>query len=253
MKSIISLLLLTGLFFTVGCHNKDQAKQLLEFAKKYSPQDTDCIETRARNTCKATILNYHPQTENGVVIKNNDPGNFTDYRGVDLTDFAGLENIMLYSRMSESGKAAYLFNWISNNTVDLEKDPSTGLYVDIITKIPFSEENSYIKDLELLGANIEESQNEYLGEILSTDYGLSVERSSKVARLITQYKKLSTKRSLTQKERNFFSIELLGTGYINAFDSITTGENFDDLLEKAANLNGTTPEAVSTILSDLFL
>ena len=117
----------------------------------------------------------------------------------------------------------------------------------------YSENSTSVKDLELLGANLENHSAQSIEDMLTTEYGLSADRAESVAKNIYAYNKLTSKRSLTKKERNFFSNELLGANYDQVMNSFTSGEGVEELLEQAADVNGTTPEQVSAIINELFL
>ena len=139
----------------------------------------------------------------------------------------------------------------------LKDDPNSadpGHFLDQYNTI-FSESVESPKDVEAIGANIENVKTERLEEVLNISYGLSAERAHSVAKNISAYQKLSSKRSLTEKERNFFSSELLGVSFKNAQNALTSGDTQDlnDLLDKAADKNGTSPEQISIILNEVFL
>ena len=65
----------------------------------------------------------------------------------------------------------------------------------------------------------------------------------------------ATKRALTGFEKNQFSNSLLGVDYKTAEKGLKSGDadEFDALMEKAAEANGTSPEAVSSIIKDMIL
>jgi len=119
----------------------------------------------------------------------------------------------------------------------------------------FSENFSAPKDLELMGSRVEDSNANQLGEKLSADYGLSEERGQEIAKTISAYNKLVSKRALTLSEKNQFSNSLLGVDYQAAESGVRSGdtEEFDALMERAAETNGTTPEQVSAIIKDMVL
>jgi len=121
--------------------------------------------------------------------------------------------------------------------------------------IPFSTEYDNLKDLEAMGSQIESERFKNLAERLEANYGLSTDRANSVARNISAYNRLATKRSLTSREQNFFSKELLGVNYKNARNAILSGDkkDLDNLLETAADTNETSPEQVSAIINEIFL
>ena len=117
----------------------------------------------------------------------------------------------------------------------------------------YSENTSSIKDLEGLAAKLENQSAEMLSDKLSAQYGLSNDRADVVAKNIFAYNKLSSKRALTKKEKDFFANELLGANYNQVMNSFSSGVGVENLLEKAADVNGTSPEQVSAIINELFL
>ncbi len=128
-------------------------------------------------------------------------------------------------------------------------DPDTGTYE------LFSETSESSKDLELMGAKVEENKAEELGEKFAAEYGLSEERGQKVAKTMAVYNKLITKRALTPSEKDQFSNILLGVNYKAAEKGLKSGDadDFDALMEKAAETNGSTPEQMSAIIKDMVL
>ncbi len=119
----------------------------------------------------------------------------------------------------------------------------------------FSVSGESSKDLEAMGAKLERINIQSLSERLVSNYGLSEERADSVARHLKAYEKISSKRSLTSKEKDFFSNELLGVNYRDAQNAFTGGNNeeLNDLVERAAEKNGTSPEQISDILSEILL
>jgi len=119
----------------------------------------------------------------------------------------------------------------------------------------FSENTAALKDLELMGARVEDHNANQLGEKLAAQYGLSEERGQEVAKTISVYNKLITKRALTPSEKDQFSNSLLGVDYKTAERGVMSGDadEFDSLMERAAETNGTSPEAVSAIIKDMVL
>jgi hypothetical protein len=119
----------------------------------------------------------------------------------------------------------------------------------------FSENIGSLKDLELMGSRVEENNAIDLGEKLAAQYGLSEERGLEVAKTVSVYNKLTSKRALTPREMDQFTNKLLGVNYKDAERGIKSGDQdeFNALMEKAADVNGTSPEAVSAIIKDMVL
>ncbi len=143
-----------------------------------------------------------------------------------------------------------------------------GVYVELIGMIAgsnqymdaagniYSEAGESKKDLEAIGANVEKMEAKELANVLSTSFGMSEDRSFEVAKLTKAYQKIASKRSLTEMEKNHFSSDLLGVNYndaLNAFKNKLQGNgaSYEDMIEKAAAKNGTSPEAISMVVEGL--
>lgn len=89
-------------------------------------------------------------------------------------------------------------------------------------------------------------------------FGLSAERSLKVAKAANHFRKQSSKRSLTSEDTNAYASEVIGTDFAaitKAYEKTLQGDvfAFESVLEKAAEKNGTTPEKISVILAKYFM
>ena len=101
----------------------------------------------------------------------------------------------------------------------------------------FSEDQEVKKDLENLASAIETEE--------LTRYGLS----TRTAKLVKTLAKTSGKRALTAREKDLFSKELLGLSFEKAAEMIV--EDYEGLIEKAAELNETSPEAIKDLLNSI--
>ena len=122
----------------------------------------------------------------------------------------------------------------------------------------FEDGTSDKKDLEKIAAEMEGAEVSEIAENLVAKFGLSEVRATEVAKLQNAYSKISSKRSLTQKDQDTFTKELLGSDYASAQAALESHLNGDsdkmeELLEKAAEINGTTPEHMTEILGDVLL
>lgn len=128
-------------------------------------------------------------------------------------------------------------------------------YMDAAGNI-YSEAGESKKDLEAIGAKVEKMEAKELANVLSTSFGMSEDRSFEVAKLTKAYQKIASKRSLTEMEKNHFSSDLLGVSYndaLNAFKNKIQGNgaSYEDMIERAAAKNGTSPEAISIVVEGL--
>lgn len=112
------------------------------------------------------------------------------------------------------------------------------------------------KDLEKMAADLEKLKVEAMGESFSERFGLSEERGLQVANLVSNWKKVSKTRGLTDADADSFSKKLLGfnlnTG-IKAMEDFKTGksESLESLVTEAAKTNGISPEQMNTILGEV--
>lgn len=114
------------------------------------------------------------------------------------------------------------------------------------------------KDLEKVAAVMESYKVAKVGEAMSAEFGLSEERGIEIAKVASQMQKLAKKRGLTEADANAFSKELLGVDLKkaeSAFLKKAAGENeeFEKLLESAAQANEISPEHMNKIINDIFL
>ena len=103
------------------------------------------------------------------------------------------------------------------------------------------------KDLEKVGAKIEGIQIEGLKYSL-TSFGLSADKSEDMAQLAYAYNKIKEKRALTEREKDNFSMALLGMSFSNASTTLVE-EGHDALINKAVEIHEISPEAVKEILN----
>jgi hypothetical protein len=131
-------------------------------------------------------------------------------------------------------------------------DLGDGNYYSWDYDVVFEETSASSKDLEKVGAFMEEKKLTDMGEKLSAEFGLSEERGIQIAKLANQWGTLKKKRSLTKADANNFSKELLGVSLTDAADAYKKsleGDKTDlnDLFDKAAEVNGTSPERMNKI------
>jgi hypothetical protein len=153
--------------------------------------------------------------------------------------------------------------WVDTSGYEWVDYSYTEYYDELVTYhyyegngLVFDETDGKTKDLEKIGALAESGKINALGSAIASDYGLSESRSIELAKLATNYAKVSQNRAMTEKDLKSFSTEVLGTDlstFQKAIENDKQGNenNLEDLIEKAAELNGTTPEHFSKIISNL--
>ena len=125
----------------------------------------------------------------------------------------------------------------------------------------YESKSQSIKDLEKVGAGIEKIQREVLADQLNLELGLSMERSFEVSGLIKAWDKIAKNKGVTDSDAEAFSEELLGFS-ISEFQSAVKDQiegkadaqaNLQELLNKASDKNGLSPEEMNGVISDFFL
>jgi hypothetical protein len=121
----------------------------------------------------------------------------------------------------------------------------------------FEKTNGSVKDLEKAAAFAESFKVDRLADGLKSQYGLSEERSIKVAKLATSWEKLSKTRALTNADADAFAKELAGVNFSeidSAVKGMTEGNlnDMNTIIAKAADVNGTSIENMSSIIMKLF-
>ncbi len=121
----------------------------------------------------------------------------------------------------------------------------------------FDETSEAGKDLEKAYGLIDAHKTTKIGEALAAEFGLSEERGMRIAKLVSDWQKLSKSRSMTNADANIFSRELLGVDMNKAESAIVKHLQGDDsevadLVKKAAQVNGTGPEQMNELLNTIF-
>ena len=201
--------------------------------------------------------------------------------------FTGMDNFIVVANSTTSGASRYhvvdLTNYDTSNDSGDTGHASAELVIDEVTTFggvgpqtlyfptnlykitsgplagSFLEESSTSKkDLESLGANKESLGDEELIYNLEENYGLSEERAQSVAKITSSFQKIQNKRALTAKEMNIYTQKVLGVDYTaskKALEKHIQGDSseMEALMERAAELNNTSPEAVQDLVGEYLL
>ncbi len=89
-------------------------------------------------------------------------------------------------------------------------------------------------------------------------FGLSADRSLKVAKAANHFRKQVSKRALTAEDTNAYATEIIGSDFSQiseAYEQTLKDDvlAFESVLERAAEKNGTSPENISVILTKYFM
>ena len=125
------------------------------------------------------------------------------------------------------------------------------------TTMTFEKTAGESKDLDKAAALAEAYNVEAMASNLASQFGLSDDRSIKVAQLAASWSKLAKTRALTDADADAFSQELTGVSMADmnaAEQAMNDGNNapLNAVLVKAADVNGTTSENMSAIMMKLF-
>ena len=124
------------------------------------------------------------------------------------------------------------------------------------TGMVFEETTASAKDLERIGSFLEKKNLHKKASHLEGQFGLSEKRSFEVAKLLTNIKTVSKSRNITSKDMDAFSKKLLGFNFkeaTTAYTNLSEGESdrWEELMKKAAQTNGLSPESMKDIMSSL--
>ena len=122
----------------------------------------------------------------------------------------------------------------------------------------FSEDKGKAKDLEKIGAVKEAFATKKVKELLNFDYGLSEKRSESVAKLVVNWKKVSKNRAMISADADAFTEKLIGVNINEATEAYKASLEGDEtsltsLIEKAAEVNETSPENMKELFNNLVL
>lgn len=120
-----------------------------------------------------------------------------------------------------------------------------------------SETSTTNKDTLKKAAVVEQYLVIEMAKQVKSKFGLSDERSIKIAKASNHFRKFASKRALTTEDSNAYAVEMMGADFSeidSAYRSSLKGQNaeLNSLLEKAAEKNETTPEKMGEIFTKLF-
>ena len=111
------------------------------------------------------------------------------------------------------------------------------------------------RDLEMLAALEEDIAFKAIANKLTSSFSLSTNRAQELAKLVTQYNKLESIRSLTEVEKDKFALDAMGVSLNDIHEAMkekregSTGK-FEKFLQTAAATNNTTPEQIGRFFDE---
>ena len=135
---------------------------------------------------------------------------------------------------------------------------STGPSAEIHEGLIFEEATPTSKDLEKMAAFKENLKLNRASKAISSLYGLSQERSFQLSKTVFSWKKVSNQRAMTKRDLDHLTVEFAGvkaSEIVESFKDLAKGEEarFNNLIERAAEVNEISPEAVKKMIQDAFM
>ena len=156
---------------------------------------------------------------------------------------------------------ANLISLAHNDLIDYEKIPmpvqtKKGLLVN--GSLLLSETSLTNKDTLKRAAVVEQYVVVEMAKQVKGKFGLSADRSLKIAKAANHFRKYSSSRALTSEDTNAYATEIIGSDFKaieNAYEQTLKGDvfAFESVLEKAAEKNDTSASNISVILAQYFL
>lgn len=150
---------------------------------------------------------------------------------------------------------ANLLSMAHNDMFDYSKiaaPKSTARGIVANGKLLFEETSLTNKDTLKRAAVVEQYLVVEMAKQVKGKFGLSAERSLKVAKAANHFRKFSSKRALTNEDTNAYVSELIGVD-LKTIESAVEAGDLKSVLEKAAVKNGTSPEKMAEILAKNFI
>ena len=251
MKNVLLFTLALGMSVSmIGCNMQSNSESNATRASNLAVT----LQKTYGTTDDFTIVKFGQDNANYAVIRVSGFDNYT--MAVDISTYTAgrswssyLQTASVFTRLTDNGNGTYS---CYSSTCYQEGNGSS------YTNMTFEKTTGETKDLEKAAALVEAFQVETMASTIASQFGLSDDRSVKVAQLAASWNKLSKTRALTDADADAFSKELTGvsmTEMNSAQKASADGSNgaLNDILTKAAEVNGTTSENMSAIMLKLFL
>ncbi len=150
---------------------------------------------------------------------------------------------------------ANLLSMAHNDMFDYEKiaaPKATSRGIVANGKLLFEETSLTNKDTLKRAAVVEQYLVVEMAKQVKAKFGLSADRSLKVAKAANHFRKFASKRALTSEDTNAYVVELIGTDLKSIEKAYEVG-NMKSVLEKAASKNGTSTEKMAEVLAKHFI
>ena len=119
-------------------------------------------------------------------------------------------------------------------------------------KLLFEETSLTNKDTLKRAAVVEQYLVIEMAKQVKGKFGLSNERSLKIAKAANHFRKFSSKRALTNEDTNAYVTEMIGVD-LKTIEAAHEAGNMKSVLDAAATKNGTSPEKMAEVLAKHFI
>jgi hypothetical protein len=119
-------------------------------------------------------------------------------------------------------------------------------------KLLFEETSMTNKDTLKRAAVVEQYLIIEMAKQIKGKFGLSAERSLKIAKASNHFRKYASKRALTNEDTNAYVTEMIGAD-LKTIETAYEAGNMKSVLDAAAAKNGTTPEKMAEVLAKHFI
>lgn len=254
-------LLSTTILMGCGGAGVDQAwLDQQEAHKKLAESFVSALNASGEYTVQL-VKTFTNQTDYIVILD----ADTNEYRAVDIGDFKAGDDVVQYINSATiyedldfiPGYYTYdVYEYYDLDCecylTDVDQTWHETTYRDRWTGMSFEKANETPKDIALYAEVAEETivSSRALG--VSEKFGLSVDRSKDVVRLAMAWERAGGK-DLTNKDQDAFSQEMLGFSITEAKGAIKAkaegvDEPLENLIERAAETNDTTPEHVKSLI-----
>jgi flagellar biosynthesis/type III secretory pathway protein FliH len=152
--------------------------------------------------------------------------------------------------------SAFHNDLIDYSKIKAPKETKRGLVAN--GQLLFSEASLTNKDTLKRAAVVEQYLVVEMSKQVQAKFGLSANRSLKIAKAANHFRKASTSRAFTSEDTNAYAREIIGADFnkiSKAYESSLKGDlsDLNSLLKAAAEKNETTPEKMGEIVTKMFL
>jgi hypothetical protein len=227
MKKLVLLLTLSLTLVSCG-ERKDMFAELMRFVNELNSEEI-----------KGEIVKKKADQEGYFVVRL-----YTD---------SGLEELYAFNygdwKKGTTMDDAWISEAFTNGDLVPVTDNGNGTYTGTDGRL-YEVSSASGKDLEKVAGIQEALKVSTMAGNFASNFGLSEERSFQVAKTVAAFNKISQSRNMTERDADYFTQEVMGVKFSELTQAVE-GQNLNSLIEKAAEINGVSPEHMEQIISEL--